>query len=321
MLYVVRNMKVSIIIPFKEETDYLHECITNCLNLDYDDFELILLPDKAIKSEFNHVKIVPTGPVGPAKKRDIGAECAEGEVLAFIDDDAYPKKDWLKNIVRNFKGKTVCVGGPAVTPESDSILKKASGLVLSSKTGGGTETYRYVPGKKRYVDDFPSVNMSVKKDVFFELGGFDTGYWPGEDTKFCLDLVNKGYKIIYDPKVVVYHHRRELFLPHLKQVTSYALHRGYFVKKFPKTSFRLGYFMPSLFVVFLIMGMFASIFVSSFAGYYAAVLSFYLAMLIISGARTGNIRLLILVVPGIIATHISYGIYFVKGLLTMRLYK
>ena len=126
--------------------------------------------------------------------------------------------------------------------------------------------------------------MSVKKDVFTELGGFDTAYWPGEDTKFCLDLVNKGYKIIYDPKAIVYHHRRDLFLPHLKQVTSYALHRGYFVKKFPETSFRLGYFMPSFFVIFLISGMIASALISSFAMYYAAILSFYLAMLILSGA-------------------------------------
>ena len=39
-------MKVSIIIPFKEETDYLNECISHCQNLDYDNFEIILLPDK-----------------------------------------------------------------------------------------------------------------------------------------------------------------------------------------------------------------------------------------------------------------------------------
>ncbi|MCK4888975.1 MAG: glycosyltransferase, partial [Candidatus Aminicenantes bacterium] len=140
-------MKVSIIIPFKEETGYLHECIKNCLDLDYDDFELILLPDKKINIKGKRIRVIPTGSIGPAQKRDIGSNRAKGKILAFIDDDAYPAKDWLMKVVRNFKGDIACVGGPAVTPERDNLLQKASGIVLSSRMGGGTETYRYIPGK------------------------------------------------------------------------------------------------------------------------------------------------------------------------------
>lgn len=314
-------MKVSIIIPFKEETAYLHECVRHCLELDYNDFEIILLPDKKIDIKGKRIRIIPTGKAGPAEKRDIGTKNAKGEILAFIDDDAYPLKNWLWKIVRNYKGNIACVGGPAITPKSDNNLQKASGLVLSSKIGGGTETYRYVPGKKRFVDDYPSVNLSVRKDIFLKLGGFDTRYWPGEDTKFCLDLVNKGYKILYDPKAVVYHHRRELFLPHLKQITNYALHRGYFVKKFPKTSFRLGYFIPSIFVGFVIIGLIGSILMSSIAKYYIAVISIYLTGLLITGIKTKDFRLSILVFFGIMLTHLSYGIYFIKGLMMRRLHR
>ena len=314
-------MKVSIIIPFKEETGYLHECIKNCLDLDYDDFELILLPDKKINIKGKRIRVIPTGSIGPAQKRDIGSNRAKGKILAFIDDDAYPAKDWLMKVVRNFKGDIACVGGPAVTPERDNLLQKASGIVLSSRMGGGTETYRYIPGKRKYVDDFPSVNLSVRKDVFLELGGFDTNYWPGEDTKFCLDLVNKKYKIIYDPKAVVFHHRRELFGPHLKQVTNYALHRGYFVRKFPKTSFRLGYFIPSILVVFVVFGLAACVFIDLFVWLYTGVLSVYFMGCVLTGINTRNIKLFVLVLFGIIATHISYGVYFIRGLFKVGLYK
>lgn len=315
-------MKVSIIVPFRKETPYLKECIDHCMKLDYDDFELILLPDEKMTMKIKSgIKIIPTGSLGPAKKRDVGASQASGEILAFIDDDAYPKKEWLKKVVRNFKGDIVCVGGPAVTPDSDNLKQKASGLVFSSKVGGGTATYRYIPGKKMFVDDFPSVNMSVKKDVFMELGGFDNNYWPGEDTKFCLELVKKGYKIIYDPEAVVFHHRRELFSPHLKQINNYALHRGYFAKKFPETSFKVSYFIPSAFVLFIVLGLMAGIYYSQFAPYYLMVMSVYIGALVITAAKQKDFKLFLLLLSGIIVTHISYGLYFIKGLLTRRMYK
>ncbi|MDL1979741.1 MAG: glycosyltransferase, partial [Deltaproteobacteria bacterium] len=116
---------------------------------------------------------------------------AKGEIFAFLDDDAYPRRDWLTHIVHNFSDSDVAaVGGPAVTPDNDSTAQKASGLVFESLMGGGTNRYRYVPVSERFnVDDYPTVNFCIRRDVFKELGGFDTVYWPGEDTKLCLDIV------------------------------------------------------------------------------------------------------------------------------------
>ncbi len=55
-----------------------------------------------MEEEGEGITIIPTGPVGPPLKRDIGAKKAKGEIIAFIDDDAYPRKDWLINAVKNF---------------------------------------------------------------------------------------------------------------------------------------------------------------------------------------------------------------------------
>ena len=55
------------------------------------------------------------------------------------------------------------------------------------------------------------------------------------DTKLCLDIVYElGKKIVYEPKAVVYHHRRRLFKEHLNQISNYALHRDFFVEKLIK---------------------------------------------------------------------------------------
>lgn len=319
-------MTVSIIIAVKTWQGRLEECVNRCLGLDYPDFEILILPDSegtvpdtALTSNTKGtvpIKIIPTGPVSPANKRDIALKHAQGEILAFIDDDAYPAKDWLKNAIKNFIDPEVAgVGGPAITPKEDNLLQRASGAVYASFLVSGKYVYRYVPWGRREVDDYPSCNFLMRKSVMQELGGFDTNFWPGEDTKLCLDITKRlGKKIIYDPGVVVYHHRRPLFLPHLSQVANYALHRGYFVKRYPQTSLRFSYFIPSIFLLFLFLGWL----VYPLRTIYSLCLSLYL-LLVFLFSLNKSACFISLVFLGIILTHLTYGFYFLKGLLSKKL--
>jgi hypothetical protein len=138
---------------------------------------------------------------------------------------------------------------------------------------------------------------------------------------------------------LVFHHRRTVFDPHLKQIANYALHRGYFVKKYPKTSLRLAYFIPSLFVLGLLVGPVFSILSFVLKLLYLFVISLYLVIVFVSsfissfkdmvGANisvgrfsrkvAGGLSLMSLVYLGIMLTHITYGVFFIKGLLTSNL--
>lgn len=266
------------------------------------------------------IKIIPTGPLSPAKKRDLALKYAKGEVLAFIDDDAYPDKDWLKNAMENFKDENVAgVVGPAVTAPADNLRQKASGIIYSSILVSAQFLYRYVPKNKREVNDYPSCNFLVRKSILEQLGGFNTNFWPGEDTKLCLDITkNIEKKIIYDPRVLVYHHRRPLFISHLRQVASYALHRGYFVKRYPQTSLRLTYFIPSIFVTVNLLASSFSLFFPGLRFVYLLCLSLYFSIIFIFSISK-ELQLIPLVFFGIILTQLAYGIYFLKGLLSRRL--
>lgn len=317
----MQNKKVSIIIPVKSYNDKLDDCLRYCEQLDYPDYEILLLPDEKCDVPYKKVQVIPTGHMGPSEKRDIGVKNAKGTVYAFIDDDAYPVKDWLTKAVRHFENKDVgAVGGPAVTPDSDDIWQQSSGLVFSSYLTSSEYVYRYLPKKMREVDDYPTVNILVSKEVMDKIGGFDNTYWPGEDTILCLKITRDlKKKIIYDPDVLVYHHRRRLFKEHVNQVTNYATHRGFFVKKFPETSFRLGYFVPSLFVLGIILGGILSFYFSIIKTIYFSVLILYLILVIIESIGLKKMKLGILVFLGIITTHIVYGIWFIKGLLVKRL--
>ena len=327
--------RISIIIPVKKITDFLRkETIPAILKQSYQDFEIIVLPDKISKGKFPKTKIISTWPkTGPADKRDIGAKKAKGEILAFLDDDSYPDKNWLKNANRAFSYLTVrlsdhsvaAVCGPALTPPSDNLYQKASGYVWSTWLGsGGAGTYRCAVSPPREVDDYPTVNFLVKKKDFLAVGGFDSHFWPGEDTKLCHDLVYRlGKKIVYDPKILVYHHRREVLGPHLKQISRYAIHRGHFARILPGTSLRIGYSMPTLFVLGLVVGFFLSFVHLIFKIIYFSAIGTYLILLLATSSQVylkeKNLKLALLVIPSIFITHIVYGVLFVKGFLSPKL--
>jgi len=323
------NSQVSIIIPTKKINDSLRqETLPAILNQSYKNFEIILLPDKKTKEKFPQTKIIATYPrTGPADKRDLGVKKAKGEILAFLDDDSYPAKNWLKQAVKIFQESQIIVGvaGPALTPPTNNLRQKASGYVWSTWLGsGGAGNYRCALAPRREVDDYPTVNLLVRKKDFLSVGGFDSHFWPGEDTKLCLDLTKKlKKKIVYHPGVVVYHHRREVFGPHLKQISRYAIHRGHFARVLPETSFRLGYLLPSLFVLGLILGFFLSLAHPVFQLIYLGALGTYLAVLLFTATQVycqeKNLSLALLIIPSIFITHLVYGTLFIKGFFSTEL--
>ena len=357
------NVYISIIVPLKQISRYLvEETIPAILKQTYQNFEIIVLPDKPTEEKFPKTRIIPSWPeVGPAQKRNLGAKKARGEILAFIDDDAYPDKNWLKNALAVFKQQAssaqapfsnqisnikqapplaersiflnrsslAAVCGPGVTPPHDPLLAQVSGWMWASFLGsGGAGRYRCWPQKKQMVDDFPTFNLLVKKSDFLKVGGFNANFWPGEDTKLCHDLVYRlGKKIIYDPKILVYHHRRKIFKDHLKQIGRYGLHRGFFVKILPKTSKRIGYFLPLFFsagvflgpACYLLFSLLKLSLLAKAAGIiYLSVMGLYFLGLLLTGFwvlwESKNILAAILVMPTIFVSHLFYGIMFFKGL-------
>ena len=133
----------NIIIPFKNWSSDLDECLIQIQKLSFKNFEVILLPDDPVEIPAAYqgisISMIPTGAVNPALKRDRGVSSSEGQYLAFIDDDAYPKNNWLDIAYKIFvtQPDTGAVGGPAITPNTDSFWARVSGAVFLSRFSGG----------------------------------------------------------------------------------------------------------------------------------------------------------------------------------------
>ena len=232
-------LKVSVIIPVTRE-DYLKNCLDSLNNQSFKDFEILLINNKKLKTTKKNIKLILTKNLNPAYRRNFAAKNAKGHILAFIDDDAYVNKDWIKKAV-NFldKNKDFCVvGGPDILGKNAKFKEKISNILLSNKYLGSGVLAHQNYKKPKEVKDPSSLalcNFFIRKKAFEKVNGFNEkiGYG-GEDTEF-LYLLGKKTKcrMMYLPFLFVYHKKRDFILPYLKQRLKFRINNGKMLYAYP----------------------------------------------------------------------------------------
>lgn len=303
-------MRYSVIIPVSRADTYLAQCVDHCLKLTNCQFEVILLPDQPLVQPAT-VRVIPTNTPSPSEKRNIGIAAATGDICAFIDADAYPATDWLEKAGRYFDDPAVgAVGGPNLTPSDDTDMQKAAGVILESPLGTG-DPDRHRPGKLHDSRELQSVNMLVRKSVLEKIGGFDPSLYPGEDAKLSYQITAMA-RMVYAPEVVVYHHRRKLFRPFLRQMWYYGLTKPRALKA--RFSFRhVFFFIPTTFLLGLVGGPPLMAVQPIVAIPYFAILGIYVLGLLWSARRAPSLKTKAAAFVGIFLTHIAYGTAMIGG--------
>ena len=323
------NENITVIIPVRDLSKYLFQSVQVTLANTPVDVRIIVLTDCEVERPYvwdeARVQIMATGPVGPGAKRDFGVRACGTSIVAFLDDDAYPAVGWLGAAMAHFSDATVCaVGGPGVTPPEDPFWNQVSGAVFASLAGSGGARNRYVPvGTGAEVDDWPTVNLLVRRSAFDAVGGFNTDDFPGEDTKLCLALVEKlGMRIVYEPRAVVFHHRRPLFWKHFQQMGRYARCRGQFFRLHPRTSRRPLYALPSLLLLWTLFGVSYACFARRSNVIAAIGLGCYGVLAVSAGVETliraKSLVLSLATAMAVALTHVWYGVQFLRGLVVTR---
>lgn len=317
--------RISVIIPLYVIEERFFRDLLRFQNQSYKNFEILVICDKRVnlpKLKNIELRFIQTNRknTGPAEKRDFALSKVNGEICAFIDDDAYPDPKWIRNAVKILDDPQIAaVGGPGVTPQEDEYWEQLTGKVYESILCGGFFRHRFMPLERKKVTDFPAYNLFVRTKVLKQVGGYGNNFYGGEDTFLCLKLINAGFSIIYDPSVVVYHHRRALYLPYLKQIANVGKHRGYFARVFPQTSRKFEYFLPSVASLgfFILLGL--SVFNKNIFILFLSLTLLSIVFGFISVIKFSNFIDAIFISLGILSSHLAYGLSFIKGLFTPKL--
>lgn len=307
-----KRIQASILIPFKGWNGMVGECVEGCRRLKGGPYEIILLPDAGI-GKAGGTRVLVTGKVRPSAKRNLGFRAAKGEIIALVDSDAYPRADWLENALAYFKDEGVgAVGGPNLTPTNDSRLQKLGGELLASWLVAGPHSVKYRVGRPHACADMPSCNLVLRKGLLERIGGFDETMLTGEDAKACHQINSLGRKVLYAPEVIVYHHRRALFIPHLRQMLNYGRDRGILVRTGNSAGYHLVSFAPSGLMVYSL----ACLPLAFLWGPHPVLwpLGLYLATMAGWALAKNPLNSPYLFLGGVL-THFAFGIGFIKGFL------
>lgn len=175
------------------------------------------------------VKIIVSEGYGLSKARNAGVKNTEGEIVAFIDDDAIADKHWLENLVKNYDDPCVVGVGGFIKPMWGSGRPKCFPEELDWIVGC---SYKGLPRRKSSVRNPIGCNMSFRKSIFEKVGYFkaDIGRFgkkllAGEEAELSIRVREKipKSKIVYDPSVVVYHivHKSRTNLTYLMKRSFY----------------------------------------------------------------------------------------------------
>jgi GT2 family glycosyltransferase len=325
----VREFSFSIIIPVKSINDFVRENVQAFLALGYQKWEIYIVTNVPESSEWvdERIFVIDSGKVSPAIKRNLGVEKSRGDIILFLDDDSFPRADLLDVYNRVFQdSKQSAVGGPGITPSSDGFLAQLSGAFYESKfLGGNPHRYRSIKTEAKF-DDWPSVNFAIRGNVFRQIGGFQTDHWPGEDTILCRNLLQNGFLVSYQYDAVVFHHRRNSLVSHLKQIAGYGLHRGNFARRFPENSRKFNYFLPSGLALYMgglliyrLLNL--SLFLNHLPWFPLYVYLLYILFGAFENVRNTGIEKAIFLIPLAFFSHLIYGLFFIKGFFLIKALK
>ncbi|HVH71747.1 MAG TPA: glycosyltransferase, partial [Candidatus Dormibacteraeota bacterium] len=224
--------RVSVVLCTHNGNRTIRETLRHLKKLDYPNFEVIVVDDGSTDGCADRVleqgfRLIRTRNTGLGAARNTGLRAATGEIVAYIDDDAYPDPSWLKYLALAFQNDFAGVGGPNIPPLGDGWIADC----VANSPGGPI----HVLLSDREAEHIPGCNMAFRKDALLEVGGFDEVFRvAGDDVDICWSLQRRGWKLGFSPAAVVWHHRRNSIRTYWKQQRGYGRAEALLEKKWPE---------------------------------------------------------------------------------------
>jgi glycosyltransferase involved in cell wall biosynthesis len=235
---------ISVVVCAYNASATVEECLTHTGALDYPGLEVLLVDDGStddtadiadrICAGDDRMRVIRAEHQGLSGARNTGWQSASGDLVVYLDSDAYPTPEWPYYLALGLDGPEVGgVGGPNLPPPGGS---RASEMV--ARAPGGPVHVLISDDRAEHI---PGANMAFWRQVLDEVGGFDVTYTAaGDDVDVCWKVLDRGWEIGFHPAALVWHHRRGSTKAYLKQQRGYGRSESLVAKRHPDRFTPLG---------------------------------------------------------------------------------
>jgi GT2 family glycosyltransferase len=240
--------RISVIVCTCNGSATIGGCLEGLSRLRYPDYEVIVVDDgssdgtasivKQFMSERGdamRLRLIEVANGGLSRARNIGLDAATGQIVAYLDDDAWPDEDWLSYLAQTFRTTShVGVGGPNIPPRDDGFVARC----VARSPGGPI----HVLLTDTAAEHIPGCNMSFRADALRAAGGFDPQFRiAGDDVDICWRLQERGGTLGFNPAAVVWHRRRSSVRAYWKQQVNYGRAESDLERKWPQKYNAIGH--------------------------------------------------------------------------------
>ena len=224
---------ISVVVCSYNGAHTIRDCCAGLQQLEYPNFEVIVVNDGSVDATPDIVsqydfRLISTENRGLSNARNTGWQEARGDIIAYIDDDAYPDPHWLTYMAAAFmRSEHVGIGGPNLPPPGDGPIADC----VANSPGGPL----HVLFSDTAAEHIPGCNMAFRKTALQAIGGFDPQFrTAGDDVDMCWRLQQQGWTIGFSPAAMVWHHRRNSVKAYWKQQQGYGRAEALLEKKWPE---------------------------------------------------------------------------------------
>lgn len=209
---------ISVIICTYNRAKYLERCIESLKKQTYPNLEIIVVngpstdDTECILQKYSGLKIIRQKKLnGLSFARNLGIDASNGDIVAFIDDDAIADKDWIKCLINGYVDKSVGgVGGLVISPKDSKVLPIQFDRGTINKCGVPTAIRDEYGLRNGEFSIIMGTNSSFRKDILYEVGGFDPYFkYYHDESDLCVRIALKGYNIVYQRDALVIHDMAE----------------------------------------------------------------------------------------------------------------
>jgi glycosyltransferase involved in cell wall biosynthesis len=321
-------MRVSCILPCRNEERFIGPCLDSFLATAYphDELELLVVDGcsndgtRAIVEQYsarhpwirlleNPKRIVPTA-------LNIGIKAATGDVIVRLDAHVVYPPDYIPKCVAALERTGADnVGGMVVTlPANHTPMAEAIAVGLSHPFGVGNSWFRIGTTEARWVDTVPF--GCFRRELFTRVGLFDEELVRNQDDEFNFRIIREGGRILLLPDVVSYYYARESPAHAARMLYQYGYFKPLVARKIGRVV-TLRQLVPPAFVAALAGGIVLTLLWPRGGILLGALVVTYAAAALVSAAgqvRTRGIRCAAALAAVFPLLHIAYGAGFIRGL-------